>query len=240
MDSEKISGSDHVIRYKFAKENGQSVSYIIEIDGNSLLRKGVSINPEHESWTSLEHNQCRHCPLTTETHRHCPAALTLSAIIDDWADSRPTDEVYLECRTAQRRITAYASVQNGLGALLGLLLATSECPHFNFFKPMARFHLPLATPAESYFRVLGTYFVQEFFANKGDMSHVLDDITKLYNDLERVNQSLAKRVISYKNQSATLSALVVLDLLAKLFSVSPEESLEEIQRLFPAKGRDSH
>lgn len=224
--------SEYTIRYEFTKNNGKFVRYKINLDERTMTRKNPQVNRKHDSWTRLDYHQCSHCPLSKHEHRHCPAAVAVSELFDDWTDAHPQDEVHVQCRTPQRKITGHAPVQVALGGLMGLAMATSECPHFDFFKPMARFHVPFATQSESYYRVLGTYFIQQFFSDRTNMDNVIKDIEKIYSDLEIINQALTKRLYNVQDPFTTVSAIVFLDLLAKLFMLSPQDSLAEIEQLF--------
>ena len=45
-------------------------------------------------------------------------------------------------------------------------MATSGCPHMDFFKPMARFHLPLANAEETVYRATSMYLLAQYFLQR--------------------------------------------------------------------------
>ena len=52
-------------------------------------------------------------------------------------------------------------------SLIGLIMALSGCPHMEFFKPLARFHLPWASLEETTLRSASIYLLMQFFKNPG-------------------------------------------------------------------------
>ena len=56
--------------------------------------------------------------------------------------------VYVE--TKDRAYVKKCSVQEGLFPIFGLIMATSGCPHMEFLKPLARFHLPFSNVEETF------------------------------------------------------------------------------------------
>lgn len=59
-------------------------------------------------------------------------------------------------------------MQRGLSSLLGLILATRDCTYTRYFRPMARFHLPLASEEETIYRAASMYLLAQYLrANDG-------------------------------------------------------------------------
>ena len=55
-----------------------------------------------------------------------------------------SERIRLEVTTTDRFVAQDTSAQKGISSMMGLIIATSGCPHTAFLRPMARFHQPLA------------------------------------------------------------------------------------------------
>ena len=62
------------------------------------------------------------------------------------------DTVGVTVTQAERTVHAETSAQQALSSVLGLIMATSGCPWTDRLRPMARFHLPFASEAETVYR----------------------------------------------------------------------------------------
>jgi hypothetical protein len=67
------------------------------------------------------------------------------------------DTIRLDVTTRERFISQDTTAQRGISSLLGLLIATSGCPHTRFLRPMARHHLPFASCEETLYRAASMY-----------------------------------------------------------------------------------
>ena len=110
-------------------------------------------------WTRLTFHQCFHCPLDLETYPNCPLAANMVNIVKRFNKFLPYQEVHLDVITEERMISQDTTIQAAVGSLMGLVMATSGCPHTAYFKPMARFHLPLASSAETIYRSASMYLM---------------------------------------------------------------------------------
>ncbi|MCZ6635541.1 MAG: hypothetical protein O7G87_19235, partial [bacterium] len=143
--------------YRFEFENGHEEIFQVKLDPETL--EPVDALPDDlPEWTRLEFCQCEHCPLTPDTHPHCPAAARLVPLVSRFQDVLSYHEINTEVRTPERTVNKKAPAQSGVGSLMGLVMATSGCPHTAIFKPMARFHLPFSTAEETIYRVASMYF----------------------------------------------------------------------------------
>jgi hypothetical protein len=136
--------------------------------------------------------------------------------------------------TEVRSISQDTTAEEGIGSLMGLVSATSGCPHTAFFKPLARFHLPFAGQAETVFRVASMYLLGQYFRKKAglDADLALKGLRKTYDDVQVVNASVAARLRSATEKDSMLNAIVLLDMYAKTLSFAIDQSLEEIHYLF--------
>ena len=76
------------------------------------------------------------------------------------------DEVHVDVTTEERMISLETTAEEGISSLMGLVIATCGCPHTAFLKPMARFHLPLASKEETIFRAASMYLLAQYYVNK--------------------------------------------------------------------------
>lgn len=88
--------------------------------------------------------------------------------------------------TTERTVSAETSAQQGLGSLLGLIMATSGCPHTVFFKPMARFHLPFSNESETIYRAVSMYLLSQYFTTRegAPIDAGLDGLRDIYDKIQ--------------------------------------------------------
>jgi hypothetical protein len=221
------------IRYYFTLPEGVREVFNLQFDAQKLELVGGM--PETlPSWTKLDFHQCPNCPLTLETHSHCPLAAHLVNIVQRFEGLVSYSEIQVDIMTAERFITQETTVQRGMSSLMGLVMATSGCPHMAFFKPMARFHLPFASAEETVYRATSMYLLAQYFLHKE--GHQADlDLTRLreiYNNIEVVNVAVAKRLRTATEADSAINAIILLDIYTKAIPVVIEESLGEIRYLF--------
>lgn len=220
------------IRYTF-KFNDQSEVFDIELDGQKLelVRNDQEPKPE---WTALSFHQCSHCPLNSDTHPHCPVAMSLSGVIKRLGNICSHDEIDLEVKTKERTFFGETTAQRGISSMIGLLIATSGCPHTEYMKPMARFHLPFATEEDTIFRAVGMFLLAQYFLRKEgkqeDMS--LKGLSEIYKNLHLLNKSIAERIRFSAPADASVNALILLDMFTNLMPFVIEDHLDEIRYLF--------
>ncbi len=221
------------ISYRFHFPDGRTRIHEVEISSVT----GVLMAPEVPSrplWTDLDHKKCTHCPLRSDTHPTCPVACNLANAADDFKGERSCDKVTCEVVTAERTYRKELRMQEGLFGLFGLIMATRECPYFEFLRPMARFHLPFSTIKETSVRSVSFYLLKQFFVAKhgGTPDFQLTQLPKLYKDLETVNLSMAARIRSITTADADANSIVILDGFAKILSVSLSNGLKDLESMF--------
>jgi len=160
--------------------------------------------------------------------------VALLPLVQRFGNQTSYDPVRLEVLTEERMVSAETTVQEGVSALMGLLIATSGCPHTDFLKPMARFHLPLATPEETFYRVVSMYCLAQHFRGQKwlPVDFGFGDLFRRYAQLAQVNEAVARRIRAASSEDATVNAIVLLDALAHYLPNSLEESLEALEPLF--------
>jgi hypothetical protein len=226
---------DISVRYEFSLPDGGQEVFDLNIKGNTLILE-QNEEGEHPDWAKLDYHQCPNCPLSTDEYPYCPPSLDLADVVRRFDGLLSYDKVSIKVTTAERTITQNTSAQKGISAMMGLIMATSGCPHAAYFKPMARFHLPLSSEEETIYRVTSMYLLAQYFIkkeNKGaDLE--LDGLTKIYENMQVVNISIAERLRSATRTDSSVNAIVLLDIYAKSVPIVIEESLEEIRYLFSA------
>ncbi|OGP81182.1 MAG: hypothetical protein A2Z08_10325 [Deltaproteobacteria bacterium RBG_16_54_11] len=221
------------IRYYFTLPEGVREVFNLQFDAKKLELTG-NMPDVMPSWTRLDFHQCPNCPLTPDTHPHCPLAAHLVNIVERFEGLISYSEIQVDIMTAERFITQETTVQRGMSSLMGLLMATSGCPHMAFFKPMARFHLPFASAEETVYRATSMYLLAQYFLHKEGHQADLDltGLREIYNNIEIVNVAVAKRLRTATEADSAINAIILLDIYTKAIPVVIEESLEEIRYLF--------
>lgn len=221
------------IRYCFTLPEGSRKIFDLQLDAQhlELLDNAPAAWP---SWTRLEFHQCPICPLTAGAHPHCPLAIKLVDMVKSFEDLLSHDEIHLEVTTKERFVSQRTSVQRGISSLMGLVIATSGCPHTAFLKPMARFHLPLASKEETIYRVSAMYLLAQYFVEKErqDADLELTGLIKIYDNIHAINTALAQRLQAATETDSMLNAIVILDMYTIDLPRSIEESLDKIRYLF--------
>lgn len=221
------------IRYRFLFLNGREEIVEVKIDKLSMesLPDNSGTPPD---WCRLDFHQCPNCPLQVESHPYCPLAARLVKLMAAYREVASFDEVEMEVTTPERIVTKRTTAQRAVSSLMGLVMATSGCPHMAFLKPMARYHLPLATEEETIFRAASTYLLAQYFRHKHALSTDFDmvDLKKIYGEIRIVNVAMTSRLRTVIAQDSAVNAVILLDIFAKTLPYSIEDSLEDIRYLF--------
>ena len=137
------------IDYEFRMNMGPAKRFNISLDPQTL--SVISKITEHPpDWARLEFHQCPCCTLTPAKNNYCPICLNISEIVEAFKSVRSIDKCVVFCSTPERNVFKETDVQEGLSSILGIFMATSDCPKMSLLKPMARFHLPFATGEETW------------------------------------------------------------------------------------------
>lgn len=223
------------IRYIFHLDNHRRET--IDLHLNELtIEPSTKTEQELPKWTDLAFNQCPHCTLDVKEQPTCPVAANIFHVIGRFDNIASYDEIDLEVVNNTRRVTQHTTAQRGISSLLGLLFATSGCPHTNYLKPMARFHLPLATEDETIYRAAGMYLLAQYFLRRegkdGDLE--LSGLTQIYQNLHLVNTSIAQRIKSFAQTDSSTNAVIILDTFTNIMPFVIEDHMDEIRHLFSA------
>jgi hypothetical protein len=195
----------------------------------------VSVAPEaFPPWAALEFHQCPNCNRDSHESPHCPLAAHIYQIVSGFEETLSYHEIRLEVVTKQRCITQDTTIQRAVSSLMGLVIATSGCDHTAFFKPMARFHLPLANEEETIYRTTSMFMLAQYFRHQEGRRPDLEmrGLEEIYRNIQIVNVSISKRLRAASKTDSLVNAVILLDLFAKAIPCVIGESLEEIRYLF--------
>ena len=222
-----------IINYRFIFPNNREELIEVKIDRQNMESLPDDSSPLPD-WCKLDFYQCPNCPLPTGPQTYCPLASRLVRLMDTCQNVLSFDKVKMEVTTPERMVTKNTTAQRAVSSLMGLVMATSGCPHMAFLKPMARYHLPFATREETIFRVVSTYLLEQYFRHKQAQSVdlELEALKKNYREIQIINKAMTSRLLTVSVQDSAINAVVQLDILAKALPGSIEDSLEEIRYLF--------
>jgi hypothetical protein len=221
------------ITYRFIFPGGHDESFVMRFDPVTMayLPEGDAPAPE---WTRLENNKCANCPLKEAESPHCPVARNLAPVIARFVDRISFEEVDVVVATEAREYRKRVSLQRGIAAIFGLIMATSGCPALDKFRPMAFTHLPMAELAESRYRAISMYLLAQFFRQRRGLPVEWDlkGLEKLYVEVGMINRDFIKRLRTIDMQDANFNALVGLDCFCLRDETIITRSLDKLESLF--------
>lgn len=221
------------IQYCFQLSDERQEIFNLELDAESL--ESVGYIPDNlPEWTKLDFHQCANCTLDIDTHPYCPVASYLADVVRRFGEILSYDEVRVDVSTEERRISQDTTAQLGIASLMGLMMATSGCPHMAFFKSMARFHLPMSTDEETIYRAVSMYLLAQYFVKETDREtdFQLEGLKDIYENIQLINSYVADRLRAATKSDSSLNGLITLDMFAKRILFAIKESLEDIRYLF--------
>lgn len=221
------------ISYRIKLDDTTTEVFNFELDGDNFdLLNGD--DPDPPDWAKLEFKQCSHCPLSSEEHSYCPVAVQIHNVVKRFHKTRSIDEVELEVITEERRVVQTTQIQRAIASMLGLVFPTCGCPKTAYMRPMARFHLPLASEEETVFHVSGMYLLSQFFVGQKNNKDPFEGLANLYDDMHILNKAVASRVQTATNSDSLKNAITLLDMYSTLIPMLIEDELVEMRRFFAA------
>jgi hypothetical protein len=220
------------ISYRFDLPDGSRKLLDLEFDGADFRLSNRA--PAHPPfWTELKYNQCENCPLQHDEHSHCPAAVQMAPIIEALKALVSFDSVSVTVEQAERTIHAQTSAQQALSSVLGLIMATAGCPWTDRLRPMARFHLPFASEAETLYRSVCMFLLARELAGESN-SEGFAALESLYANLHVVNRDMSRRLGAATRSDPARNAIALLDAYTSLLPLALDSSLQELAPLFDA------
>ncbi len=221
-----------VIRYRFDLPDGSQKTLDFAFDpGDFRLTNTVPAEPPF--WTELGFNQCANCPLSAAEHAHCHAALQMVDAVETLKELVSFDTLGVTVVQVERTIYAQTSAQQAMCSVLGLIMATSGCPWTDRLRPMARFHLPFASEAETVYRSVCMYLLARELVGANDTPGFAA-LEELYKNLHVVNRDMSRRLGAATRTDPARNAMALLDSYTTLLPAALECSLDELKPLFDA------
>ena len=220
------------IGYRFDLPDGSQKSLEFTFDATDF-RLSNAAPAEPPFWTALNFNQCANCPLNAHEHPHCPAALQMASAIEPLKALVSFDTVGVTVTQPERTIYAETTAQQAMSSVLGLIMATAGCPWTDRFRPMARFHLPFATEAETVYRSISMFLLARELQG-ASRTGGFAALEKLYENLHLVNRDMSRRLGAATHTDPARNAMALLDAYTTLLPAALESSLEELKPLFDA------
>ncbi|MBE7373041.1 DUF6901 family protein [Pseudomonas lopnurensis] len=222
------------IEYRITLDDEHDFSYRIELD-RGYDREVAAQAPK---WTRLEHQRCTNCPLSKDEFSHCPAAVDLHRVIEDFQGLPAIQKALVWVRTPEREYTKLVGLDEGLRALLGVIMATSACPILARLKPMAQQHLPFASNHEFVLRAVSLYLARQYF-NLREGRHAdweLRGLVRSFQQLQLVNQAFWQRIHDTCHGDSNLKAFLTFFSMASSLTYSLETQLQKIRPLVMSAG----
>ena len=221
------------IQYHMTTSSGFDETLQVRFD-DEMKTVEYAVPNDLPAWTDLKVHQCPNCPLEVDFVRSCPAAAALVDLVGRSQNMNSFEEVDLEVITSDRTVKQTVTAQRAFSSFMGLILPISGCPRLEVFKPMARFHLPLANDDETMYRTISMYAVRQLFrAEQGfEVESDLKGLLDIYGEVDKVNIALNARLEQATTNGATSNAIVVLGSFAVALPGLIDKSVGEIKALF--------
>jgi len=220
------------ITYRFDLPDGSARALEFAFDAVDFKMLKAPPDPP-PFWTELAFSRCANCPLDEKVSTHCPAALQLASALEPLNALVSFDSVGVTVTQAERTVHTQTSAQQAMSSVIGLVMATSGCPWTDHLRPMARFHLPFASEAETLYRSIGMFLLARVLAGS-DESQGFAALEALYENLHVVNRDMSRRLGAAARTDPARNAMALLDAYTTLLPAALERSLDELRPLFDA------
>lgn len=236
MNMNSPTSDIYSIIYTFKFADGSVRKFPLKFNARTFefLRDSKSAKPLPD-WTKLEHCKCSNCPLKEKDFPHCPIAANLSDVANEYASMKSYNEMQVLVVSSERTYAKNVSLQEGLFSIFGLVMATSACPHMKFLRPLARYHLPFSTYEETIVRSIGFYLLRQFIkqkkSGKGDFN--LDEMNKLYANVQEVNAGFLKRLKSFSTGDAHANSMTILDSFVQMLNFDAADNFANLEKYLP-------
>ncbi|TBW59054.1 hypothetical protein EZI54_01700 [Marinobacter halodurans] len=214
------------ITYSFALREGDTRDFQVDMDARPVA--DTAGLPE---WTRLGHCQCSNCPLKKTDVSHCPAAADMLPVVDAFRDENAYEKVTVRVDDGRRRYEKETTLEEALRSLLGLIMATSQCPILGELRAMAVHHMPFASSDEFIMRSVSLYLLQQYFGKRHHQTPdwELQGLVERNQRLQLVNQALWQRVHTFCRGDSNLKALLNFFSMASSVSYSLETQLRKLE-----------
>lgn len=222
------------IEYRIVLDDSHNFTYQIELERGYPSERAASA----PKWTRLEYNQCSNCPLKKESCSHCPAALDLYQVIEDFRGLPAFQKADCSVTTPEREYFKRTGLEEALRSLLGVIMASSACPWLGRLRPMAQQHLPFASQQEFILRAVSHYLARQYFNFREGRAAdwELKGLVDLYKQLQLVNQAFWQRILDTCEGDSNLKAFLSFFSMASSMSYSLEAQLQKVRPMVMSAG----
>ncbi|HHB92850.1 MAG TPA: hypothetical protein ENK59_06545 [Thioploca sp.] len=219
------------IEYTFTMDDGKGLNYRIEFERS---REHVLEQSYYPKWTKLDFHQCPHCPLKLDECSYCPIAIDAHEILMGFTEILSCKEADIRVLTPEREYFKHTDTQTGLRALIGFVMATSNCPIMFPFRGMAYYHLPFASLDETVFRVASSYLLHQYYVHKktGEFDIEFTGLKEHFKEIQTLNRHFLERIRAACEADSNLNVLATLFTISSMLSLSLERHLGDIEHLF--------
>lgn len=225
------------IEYSVTLQSGEQKRLVVRLNSAT----GVLRTAEKESlpaWTELGFHQCPNCPLNQSTHTHCPVAVGLVDVVELFKNCVSHEVVDATVKTPNRTYQKRTSLQEVVGSLMGLHMASGGCPLLDKLRPLVITHLPFASVEETLYRTVSMYLLAQYFRWKRGLvpDWEMQDLVANCENLTAINVAFGKRILNINTCDANLNALVGLDCFSGMTGMSISRGFidENLEALFEA------
>ncbi len=225
--------ADIQFEYQFKFEDGGQKNFVAVLSEDSLLHQDGAIETLPE-WTLLDFHQCPHCPYDSAVVKHCPVARGISTVAETFKEHKSFAKVTVFVKAIERFYGKSTDLQTGLQSLFGLIMASADCSHMSFFRPMARYHLPFSTYEETVVRALGNFLIIQYLNMKQGRptDWAAQSLIETYDKINILNKHIVARIRDHSQGDADRNAIVILDNFASLLSMELSAELEALDSLY--------
>ena len=176
----------------------------------------------YPEWCRIDNNKCPNCPLLSSEHTYCPTAMALVEIFNFSANTQSFDIVNVVVDTNARKYQQIVTMQKAISSIIGLIMASSECPILAKLKPMVKHHLPFATAEETVSRVISCYLLAQYYKKSegGEPDWELNGLIEIYRQVHLVNQNFFLRLKKHFPEDTELNAISILESFVNTMSLS--------------------
>ena len=223
------------VRYCFDLPNGSQETIDLKFDVSDFRLLNTPPT-EPPFWTELRFNQCANCPLNSEQHPHCPAALHMAPAVELLSALVSFDTVGVTVIQTECTLQTETTAQQAMSSVLGLIMATAGCPWIDRLRPLARFHQPFASDVETVYRSICMFLLARELlgGNNQDDASGFAALAQLADNLHVVNRDMSRRLGAAAKTDPARNAMALLDSCTTLLSAALDNSLSDLQPLFAA------
>jgi len=223
------------ISYEFTFNDGVKKTFVVHLDDKTLDLVSEQGQDKKPDWALMSKFRCENCTLDKDKYEHCPVALNLSSLLENFKDVVSYDKVDLRVETPRRTYFNTVSVQAALSSLMGIYMVSNDCPVFNKLKPMVRYHMPFAGPHETAYRMISMYLMAQLFRQKQGKptDWKLEELPDIFEDIKISNRNVCRKFKTVAAKDSLLNAVMILNSRVDFMSVCFNEGiLEAIERDF--------